>query len=717
MSDKINVTIPLEGNSKWEKEYSKSEKIQKIIEDFQQETNKEIAKDIFMNWKYNDKLINLNDPISIFILDNNTSNINLDFGFGNDFDINNTNFNDCELIGKPLSKPFQIQIYDKKNNEIKCLNVNQNEIDKYQMEKYGNESGYCNGNNHLYILGGEYKNNILNDFWDIDLKKIQIEKIPNVIKKKNHSMTFILNKYVFIVGGNSKNTFYYDTETKIIKEWADLNYERNEPALIEINNELYCFDNLKKGNNDITFEKTNLNLKENPKWEIIKPNLNDNFLQKFFGCSKLDDDTILFIGGFMIKDNSVKSLMNFKYNVPNNVISVSDIPFENMDLSEKNSYKIDNQNDIIIPNYKKEEPKVIIIEKDNKTLKQIKFKLNEPIKDRISDLKRLKRAKMKSYNFDMPYMKDFDKKGISQMDLKKLQMTEENEKPSYRTEDKSYNSRNKYVNLKTNFFSGENEDSTNRLDSNNENIPTENRIDKLIKNEPDKIINKDSDRKIEKIIEKDSENEIENKKIMEKENDSENQFEINTDNKNKKKLNDKKSDDKPINNNNLNIDKKFDDNPLNDKKSENKISEDKKSENNLEKNPIINKNVNNLVSELESEVENKLESKFDSKFESKIENSNINENELENENLLSKNTMRKSIKSKPYSESTFSGGLIRNSVIINNNEGKTKISKIPKISKKYRRFNCDKVVGQGDFNINGVRGLTQSVNIGIGGKK
>ena len=35
MSDKINVTIPLEGNSKWEKEYSKSEKIQKIIEDFQ----------------------------------------------------------------------------------------------------------------------------------------------------------------------------------------------------------------------------------------------------------------------------------------------------------------------------------------------------------------------------------------------------------------------------------------------------------------------------------------------------------------------------------------------------------------------------------------------------------------------------------------------------------------------------------------------------------
>ena len=692
MSDKINITIPLEGDSKWEKEYSKSDTIQKIVDDFQKETQKEISKDYFSNWTYKDKLVNLNDPINIFLPDNNTTNLNLDFGFGNDLDIKNTYLNDCELIGKPLSKPFQVQIYDKKKKELKFLNINQNEIDKNEMEKYGNESAYCNGNNHLYILGGEYNNNDLNDFWDIDLKNIKIEKIPNVIKKKNHSMTFIPNKYVFVVGGNSKKTFYYNIENKIIKEWADLNIERNEPALIQVNDELYCFDNLKKGDNDITFEKTNL--KGNPKWEIIKPNFNDNFLQKFFGCSKLDDENILFIGGFMIKDNSMNNLMNFKYNVPNNVISVSTFPFQNMDLSEKNSYKIDDQNDIIILNYKKEEPKLIIIDKDNKTLKPINFKLNEPIKDN-SIIKSPKKVKMKNYNFDMPYIKEDDKNGISQMDLKKLPMTEENEKPSNRTEDKSYNSRNKYANLKTNFLSGENEDSMNRIDTNNENISSENRIDKLIKNEPEKMINKDSERNIEKIIEKDSENEIENKKNIENENESENKREINTN--------------KQI---------KYDLGQIYDKKDDNdKISNDKKSDNNLEKNSIIKKNVNNLANEIKSEEENKLESKFDSKFESKIENSNINENEIENDNIISKNVNRQSIKSKPYSESTFSGGLYRNSVIINNNEGITKISHIPKISKRFRRFNCDKVVGKGDFNINGVRGLTQSVNIGIGGKK
>ena len=681
MSDKINIIIPLEGDSKWEKEYYKSDKIQKIVDDFQNETNKVISKDYFENWKYKDKLIDLNDPINIFITDNNTSTINLDFGFGNDLDINNSYFNDCELIGKPLLKPFQIQIYDKKNKEIKFLNINQNEIDKYQMEKYGIESSYCNGNNHLYILGGEYKNNILNDFWDIDLEKKKIEKIPNQIKKKNHSMIFIPNKYVFIVGGNTKTTFYYNIENKIIIKWADLNIDRYEPALIQINDELYCFDNLKKGDNDITFEKTNL--KGNPKWEIIKPNINDNFLQKFFGCCKLDNDNILFIGGFMVKDNSVNNLMNCKYNIPNNIISFSDIPFQNMDLSEKNCYKIDDQNDIIIPNYKKEEPKLIIIDKDNSTLKQIKYKLNEPNKNKISIMRNSRREKIKSLNFDMPYLKDFDKKGISKMELKKLQMIDENEKPSYRTEDKSINSRNRYTNLKTNFLSNEYDDSTNRMDSNNE--------------EPEKIIKKEHEEKIEKIIEKDSENDIENKKKMNEENELENKIEISIDkniNDDSERKHEKISDNKSIN------DKK-----LYDKKSEN--SEDKKSDN--LKNPIINKKKNDLEKELEN--------KHDSKINNKIENSKINENESENENIISTSNIKKSLKSKQNSEYNFNGGLYRNSVIINNKEGLVKVSQIPKISKRFRHINCDKVVGKGDFNIQGVRGLTQSINIGIGGKK
>ena len=68
-------------------------------------------------------------------------------------------------------------------------------------------------------------------------------------------MINISNKYIFIVGGNSKKAFYYDIDNKVIYNWGNLNFERTVPALIQIDKELYCFDNLKKGDNDITFEK------------------------------------------------------------------------------------------------------------------------------------------------------------------------------------------------------------------------------------------------------------------------------------------------------------------------------------------------------------------------------------------------------------------------------------------------------------------------------
>ena len=41
----------------------------------------------------------------------------------------------------------------------------------------------------------------------------------------------------------------------------------------------------------------------------------------------------------MLKDSNNKNLMNYKYNIKENIISESDIPFKEMNLSEKNSYK------------------------------------------------------------------------------------------------------------------------------------------------------------------------------------------------------------------------------------------------------------------------------------------------------------------------------------------------------------------------------------------
>ena len=152
-----------------------------------------------------------------------------------------------DLIGRPFNNPFEVEVFDKNNNTLNRLDLSLENIKETKIENYSPLSSYCNGNNHLYISGGINKDNaILNDFWDIDLNNKIIEKIPEGISpKKNHSMIFIPEKYVFIVGGNDKKTFYYDIEKKEIINWADLNHERVEPALIVIRDELYCFELLK----------------------------------------------------------------------------------------------------------------------------------------------------------------------------------------------------------------------------------------------------------------------------------------------------------------------------------------------------------------------------------------------------------------------------------------------------------------------------------------
>ena len=92
-----------------------------------------------------------------------------------------------------------------------------------------------------------------------------------------------------------QKNIYYDTENKEIFDWSNLNIERFEPSLMVVNDNLYCFDNIKKGNNELTFEKSNLI--ESTKWDLIKPKVNssiNNFNQKFFGVSKLNNDNIIF---------------------------------------------------------------------------------------------------------------------------------------------------------------------------------------------------------------------------------------------------------------------------------------------------------------------------------------------------------------------------------------------------------------------------------------
>ena len=399
MYDKIKISVPIDENNKWIKEYNGEEKIEKLVEDFKKENNQEIPEHVIMKWKMGNNTLNLNDPIKT-LLPKKSPTINLNVNYEQKgLDLNNNIINNSDLIGKPFNKPFEVQIYDKNKEKMKILNLNNNDIINSEIENYSQSSAYCNGNNHLFISGGENeKNVILGHFWDIDLLNQTIKKIPKGIEpKKNHSMIFIPDKYVFIVGGNSKKTFYYDTQQKEIFNWANLNIERFEPSLIVINDNLYCFDNIKKGNNEITFEKSNLI--ESPKWDLIKPKINssiNNFNQKFFGVSKLNNDNIIFLGGDM--NDEINSNMNYLFNIPNETISKSQVPFFQKNLSEKTFIQIDENTDYILTDFPKNYPEILYFNKHKMKLTSVDFDI-----DRSNEkLQRPRKKINKKYNFDMP---------------------------------------------------------------------------------------------------------------------------------------------------------------------------------------------------------------------------------------------------------------------------------------------------------------------------
>jgi hypothetical protein len=209
---------------------------------------------------------------------------------------NKLNISDKEYIpshiGKLCFDPILLFVYDSKKNSFHVQKYDQVLID---LSKLNQTSSCCNGNNKLFISGGIDENNkIVDKLWIFDLVDYMVEEPIQIYPKNGHSMIYIPDQYIFLVGGNDENTFYLNIKDLKVENWANLNKKRIEPALIQVNNFLYVFDNVNKNEEindfEITFEKTNL-LSSRPTWELIRPNLATEILgtkiiPKFFGVAK-----------------------------------------------------------------------------------------------------------------------------------------------------------------------------------------------------------------------------------------------------------------------------------------------------------------------------------------------------------------------------------------------------------------------------------------------
>ena len=193
-------------------------------------------------------------------------------------------------IGKLCFEPIDLFIYDTKKRLFHVQKYKEEENPNF--EKLTSTSSCCNGDDKLYISGGiDNDKDIIDKLWIFDLVTYNVECLSNLAPKNNHSMIYIPSKYVFLVGGNDTKVLYFDINEKEIQSWGELNKKRLEPALIQMNNYLYVFDNVNTNENnlELTFERTDL-LSDKPCFEIIEPNLAENFagniIPKYFGVSK-----------------------------------------------------------------------------------------------------------------------------------------------------------------------------------------------------------------------------------------------------------------------------------------------------------------------------------------------------------------------------------------------------------------------------------------------
>jgi len=282
------------------------------------------------------------------------------------------------------------------NTKTKQILSEEFTFDKYPiLKKINNFTSFCNSKNFLYISGGEDEinnNQGQNLFIKINLEEtkpnelIYSNLIPLNYKRYWHSMIFIPEKYIYIIGGpGTRETELYDIGNNAMLPSGSLNYERCEPSLILVNNKyLYCICGFQLNNNFIdTIEKCNLNKRER-NWEIVNYQIKSGeefitdrgLLVSFFGVSYLNNDIIL------IGDRENNKIVNPNYLLkPNDkdidiIEEYGYIEVDNIRLFSEKFFIPINENESISLPFKSGEAKILLLNNNNGNIKEILFNPN-----------------------------------------------------------------------------------------------------------------------------------------------------------------------------------------------------------------------------------------------------------------------------------------------------------------------------------------------------
>lgn len=331
-----------------------------------------------------------------------------------------------QMLGKIIDsdKGLCLLTFYRKTHDFSTYYIkDENILSSTKISYFSKLSALCNGCNILYISGGENDSYIpLKHFWKIDLtnQKITLHSKGMPYSNKTHSMIFIPESYVFIIGGNTQSVCYYDEYSDSFEQWIPLDEIVYEPALAYVNDcFLFVFANIVKTNeNALQFHRTNL--KETPHWEIIKPVIEDDNMivnQKFFAsCYDNKSGEIIFFGGnkFEIdKEISSDEKFCFAYNWNENKIVNSNIQFIGCNIDEKVFIPFNNKYSYLLPSFGVKDIKLVNYNNEKRVFNIINFfKANKSsiVKSVSKDESESNNMNNLSYNLGQPNFENVVKK-------------------------------------------------------------------------------------------------------------------------------------------------------------------------------------------------------------------------------------------------------------------------------------------------------------------
>ena len=205
---KLLVHISICGAEGWEKEYQQETPINQLLNEYKSSTGNDFPTQILEDW--------LNQKNEENIKEQQLNNFVNKYEEGN-LILGKNSLMIPEIIGKPFNDPFCVFAFYKSQKNLKVLkNENANILNG--LEDYGPYSSYCNGNNILFISGGETKDKkLVEKFWKIGLSKSElsdIQCIKMIPKKKLGNSYNLTNNMSLPYINNSSKKFMLKSNFK-----------------------------------------------------------------------------------------------------------------------------------------------------------------------------------------------------------------------------------------------------------------------------------------------------------------------------------------------------------------------------------------------------------------------------------------------------------------------------------------------------------------------